>query len=152
METEHPETVVEKTVAFVKDVLGIHSAPGPEYRETASEVTAENAMRLDPNEFALGEMDAEGYFPSTDNAGETDAERLRRAVDEHPREKRALAEKQTDNIKARLRDLVGLPPGDGTPHGKGASPEPDTVPEGGLTSPDAEGLNPHSGSGLQVER
>jgi len=54
METEHPETVVEKTVAFVKDVLGIHSAPGPEYRETASEVTAENAMRLDPNEFALG--------------------------------------------------------------------------------------------------
>jgi len=85
METEHPETIVEKTVAFVKHVLGTHSAPEPQYRETASEVTAENAMRLDPNEFALGEMDAEGYFPSTDNAGETDAERLRRAVDEHPR-------------------------------------------------------------------
>jgi hypothetical protein len=63
-------------------------------------------------------------------------------------------EKETtsDKIKAKLRDLVGLPPGDHTPHGEGAGPEPDTTPEGGLTSPDANGLNPHSGTGLQVER
>jgi len=58
----------------------------------------------------------------------------------------------TDKIKARLKDLLGLPPGDRTPHGEGAEPKPDTVPEGGLTSPDAEGLNPHGGTGLSVER
>ncbi len=57
-----------------------------------------------------------------------------------------------DKIKARLKDWVGLPPGDETPHGEGAGPEPDTTPEGGLTSPEAEGLNPHDGSGLAVER
>ena len=56
------------------------------------------------------------------------------------------------DIKARLNDLVGLPPGDHTPDGKGVKPEPDTTPEGGLTSPEAEGLNPHEGTGFQVER
>ena len=57
METEHPETVVEKAVAFVKDMLGI--APNdktpdveakPEY-DNPPEVTAEDAMRLDPNAY-----------------------------------------------------------------------------------------------------
>jgi hypothetical protein len=61
-------------------------------------------------------------------------------------------ETKTDKIEARLEDWMGLPPGDKTPHGKGAPPRPDTVPEGGLTSPDAEGLNPRDGTGLQVER
>ena len=56
METQHTETVVEKAVAFVKDMLGIQTdtAPDveakPEYHDTAPEVTAENAMRLDPND------------------------------------------------------------------------------------------------------
>ena len=58
METEHPETVVEKAVAYVKDMLGI--APSdktpdveakPEYTDTPTEVTAEDAMRLDPNAY-----------------------------------------------------------------------------------------------------
>ncbi len=62
------------------------------------------------------------------------------------------SESTFEKVKARLKDLAGLPPGDGTPHGKGAPPEPDTVPKGGLTSPEAEGLNPHGGTGLQVER
>ena len=57
-----------------------------------------------------------------------------------------------ETVKAKLKDLVGLPPGDGTPHGKGADPEPDTTSEGGLTSPDVDGLNPHAGTGFQVER
>jgi hypothetical protein len=61
-------------------------------------------------------------------------------------------EKKSNHLKARLKDLVGLPPGDGTPHGERAKPEPDTTPEGGLTSPDGEGLNPYSGTGLEVER
>ena len=47
-----------------------------------------------------------------------------------------------EKVEAQLKDLMGLPPGDKTPHGKGVPGEPDTVPEGGLTSPDAEGLNP----------
>lgn len=62
------------------------------------------------------------------------------------------SESAYEKVKARVKDLVGLPPGDGTPHGKDAPPEPNTVPEGGLTSPEAEGLNPHSGTGFQVER
>jgi hypothetical protein len=58
METEHTETVVEKAVAYVKDMLGI--APSdktpdveakPEYVDTPPEVTAEDAMRLDPNAY-----------------------------------------------------------------------------------------------------
>ncbi len=65
-------------------------------------------------------------------------------------------EKETEaafeKIEAQLRDLMGLPPGDGTPRGEGVPVAPDTVPEGGLTSPDAEGLNPRNGTGFQVER
>ena len=57
----------------------------------------------------------------------------------------------SEKIKGRLKDLVGLPPGDKTPDGEGRPAKKSTVPEGGLTSPDAEGLNPHSGTGFQVE-
>ena len=57
-----------------------------------------------------------------------------------------------ERLKARLNDLLGLPPGDKTPDGRGVPPKPYTVPEGGLTSPEAEGLNPHAGTGLKVER
>ena len=58
METEHTETVVEKAVAYVKDMLGI--PPGdrtpdveakPEYSDTAPELTSEDAMRLDPHAY-----------------------------------------------------------------------------------------------------
>ncbi len=61
-------------------------------------------------------------------------------------------ESTSQKIKARLKDLVGLPPGDKTTDGEGAKTEPDTTPAGGLTSPEAEGLNPHAGTGFQVER
>ena len=56
METVHTETVVEKAVAYVKDMFGI--PPGdhnpdveakPEYADTAPELEAEDAMRLDPH-------------------------------------------------------------------------------------------------------
>ncbi len=43
------------------------------------------------------------------------------------------------NITGRLKDLVGLPPGDYTPDGKGAPLNPDTTPEGGLTPPTPKG-------------
>jgi hypothetical protein len=55
-------------------------------------------------------------------------------------------------IKARFNDWLGLPPGDKTPDGKGIPPKSYTVPKGGLTSPEAKGLNPHAGTGLKVER
>jgi hypothetical protein len=70
METEHTETVVEKAVAYVKDMLGI--PPGdhppdvvakPEYSDTAPELTAADAMRLDPNAYttkSVAEVNAEG--------------------------------------------------------------------------------------------
>ena len=61
------------------------------------------------------------------------------------------SDSKVEETKARLKDFVGLPPGDKTPDGAGRQPKKTTVPEGGLTSPDAEGLNPHGGTGFQVE-
>ena len=60
-------------------------------------------------------------------------------------------ETKVETIIGRLKDLVGLPAGDKTPYGEGRPPRKDTTPEGGLTSPDAEGLPPHGGSGLKPE-
>jgi hypothetical protein len=60
METEHTETVVEKAVAYVKDMFGI--PPGdrtpdvetkPEYPDATPEPTSEDAMRLDPHAYTL---------------------------------------------------------------------------------------------------
>src|ERR1700728_4055601 len=104
METEHTETVVEKAVAYVKDsvVIQTDTAPDvqakPEYHDTASEVTAENAMRLDPNAYAtsVGRLNGENYVRPV---AETDADRLRREVDEYPREKSAL-ELNADSARA----------------------------------------------------
>jgi hypothetical protein len=62
------------------------------------------------------------------------------------------SDSKAEQIKARLKDVVGLPPGDKTPDGAGRPAKKNSVPEGGLTSPDAERLNPHSGTGFQVER
>lgn len=61
-------------------------------------------------------------------------------------------ESVADKIKGVLRDIVGLPPGDGTPHGKGrAADDDDEPPAGGLTADDTEGLPTHSGTGIAVE-
>jgi len=56
-----------------------------------------------------------------------------------------------EKIKGILRDLVGLPPGDGTPHGEGRPTNADEAPRGTLTSDDGEGLPPHAGTGIAVE-
>jgi hypothetical protein len=119
METGHTETVVEKAVAYVKDVLGIHptDAPpdveaNPEYSDTAPEVTAEDAMRLDPNAYtmkSIGELNSEtsvppesgGEFTRAKSTEETDAERLRREADKPPRQKSAL---ELNSESARLED------------------------------------------------
>ena len=60
-------------------------------------------------------------------------------------------ESALEKIKGVLRDMVGLPPGDGTPHGQGRPVKPDEAPQGSLTADDAEGLPPHSGTGISVE-
>jgi hypothetical protein len=106
MKTEHNETVIDKAVGYVKDMFGIHpeAAPDveakPEFHDTEPEVTAENAMRLDPDAYLVdpagqitpgllntsGDTTPASYVASTD---ESDAERLRREVDE-PREKSAI--------------------------------------------------------------
>jgi hypothetical protein len=58
METEHSETIVDKAVAYVKDMLGMPPADKPpdvvakpEYTDTAPEPTIEGAMRLDPHAY-----------------------------------------------------------------------------------------------------
>jgi len=69
METEHTETVVEKAVAYMKDMFGLppgDRAPDveakPEFADTAPELTSEDAMRLDPGAYtfkSVGEFHAE---------------------------------------------------------------------------------------------
>jgi hypothetical protein len=96
METQHNETVVDKAVNFVKDVLGIqHDAPevvaNPEYHDTEAEVAAENAMRIDPNSYRMESLE---HLNAEETAarpvGDSDTERLRREVDEFPRKMSAL--------------------------------------------------------------
>jgi hypothetical protein len=40
--------------------------------------------------------------------------------------------------KALFNDVIGVPPGDKTPHGKGRPVRKSTVPEGGITSAQPE--------------
>ena len=63
METEHSETIVDKAVAYVKDMLGMPQADNPpdvvakpEYTDTAPEPTIEGAMRLDPHAYAFNKI------------------------------------------------------------------------------------------------
>ena len=69
METEHSEGVVEKAVAYVKDLLGIppgdhtpHAEEPPIGVDTAPELTSRDAMRIEPHEYELSsaaELNAE---------------------------------------------------------------------------------------------
>jgi len=64
METEHSETIVDKAVAYVKDMLGISPAEKPpdvvakpEYVDTP---TSEDAKPLDPDTFkSVGDLHME---------------------------------------------------------------------------------------------
>jgi len=128
MEAEHTENVAEKAVTYVKEMLGIHPAEvaadaeaNPEYADIAPEITAEDAMRLDPNAYAMDsieQMDADSHIsPETQIAferdlggaptqaslkfmGETDAEHLRREEEEH-RQKSAF---ELNSESARFED------------------------------------------------
>jgi hypothetical protein len=111
METEHSETVVEKAVAFVKDMLGMPPADkppdvvaNPEYTDTAPEPTIEGAMRLDP------------YAYTTKSVAEVNVECARRelsdtAFDEHTNaaaqinRARDSAEKAFDEIQDVSRGM-----------------------------------------------
>jgi hypothetical protein len=100
METTHNETVVDKAVGFVKDMLGLQSDTPPTVEEKpeysdAPAVTSDDAMRFDPNAFEtkVGELNADTYVRP---AAETDAERLRREVGEPPRDKSGV-ELSTDS-------------------------------------------------------
>ena len=93
MDTPSNETVVDKAVAFVKDMFGV-SEPArrvePEYPETTPEATAEDAMRLDPNAYVVntaGQMTTDSFVAPLE---ETTTDRLRREVGEQTREKGAL--------------------------------------------------------------
>jgi hypothetical protein len=112
METEHTETVVEKVTSYVKDMLGIHTetppVAEPEYdsepHETAPEVTAENAMRLNPNPYALEELDAQTFFPPVENPTREVAEDiLPTEVNEHALSKSAM-ELNEGSARAPRRD------------------------------------------------
>ena len=78
METQHPETVVEKVTHYVKDMLGIAPAdetpevvakpeysdiaPALHFDDAAPEPTSKDAMRLEPGAYTMksvGELNAE---------------------------------------------------------------------------------------------
>jgi hypothetical protein len=69
METEHTETVVEKAVAYVKDMFGIppgDRAPDvqaePEYADAAPSLSSKDAMRIEPDGYSfrnVAEVNAE---------------------------------------------------------------------------------------------
>ncbi len=110
MEKEHPETVVETVTSYVKDMLGIGAGATevvePEHdhepHETAPEVTAENAMRLNPNPYAMEELEAETFFPPVENpAHESDTDLVPSEVNEQTLSKSAL---QLDEESARRED------------------------------------------------
>ena len=56
-----------------------------------------------------------------------------------------------EKIKGFFKDLVGLPPGDGTPHAEGRPTNAEEPRRGTLTSDDAEGLPPYAGTGIAVD-
>jgi hypothetical protein len=111
METQHSETVIDKAVNFVKDALGIpHEdasdvVANPEYHDSEPELAAEDAMRLDPNAYrmkSLDQMEAESVAgPIVD----PEAERVRREVDQYPREKTAF-ELNAENARAEENGSV----------------------------------------------
>jgi hypothetical protein len=43
-------------------------------------------------------------------------------------------------VRAAVKDILGLPPGDATPHGQGRPERDADAPHGSLTADDAEGL------------
>lgn len=60
METEHTETVVEKAVSFVKDMLGIPLADPapevqakPEYTDAPHEITSADVLHPDPDAMTM---------------------------------------------------------------------------------------------------
>jgi hypothetical protein len=109
METPHTETVVEKTVAFVKEVLGIHPTPGvgaqPDYH-TPPDVTAEN--RREPRAYGtrVGELDA-GSFVSP--LGDPEDERLRRVVDGFNQEKTVKLNSESGRVEEARPDPDAFP-------------------------------------------
>ena len=62
MEAEHSETIVDRAVAYVKDMLRMPPADkppdvvaNPEYTDTL-EITSEDAMRLDPHAYHFNKI------------------------------------------------------------------------------------------------
>jgi hypothetical protein len=102
METDHAETVVEKAVNFVKDVFGVQHDASPKtdaeppYEDTEPEVTAEQAMSLDPNAYTVSPsgqvVPASTILPEvlTDPEPDSDDEQVRR---------KSLAERNEDLVR-----------------------------------------------------
>jgi len=102
MQTNDNDTIVDKAVNFVKDAFGIRHGPAsgvdPNFEDgktfgdhdTEAEVTAEQASSLDPNAFVVSPSGQVAPVGLVDPPRETDAERLRREVDEQPRPKSLL--------------------------------------------------------------
>ncbi len=83
---EHAETVVEKAVAYVKDVLGIHSeepdvVARPEYSDSEPQIDTKDELLANPNAYSMksiGELSSEtsnentARFERTEQASEPD--------------------------------------------------------------------------------
>jgi hypothetical protein len=109
METEHTEGVVEKALAYVKDMFGM--PPGdrttdiesePEYADTAPDLASDEAMRLDPHAYAFNKIversrRVDGEYPEKIMG----TEHANSAVDEHMQ-----AAGQIDQAKGPMRKAL----------------------------------------------
>jgi hypothetical protein len=102
MDTPHTETVVDKAVAYVKEVLGIHpdthlDGEGHEYHDAARDITAENAMRLDPLVVNPGgEIPPNSYVRPL---GHPEDERIRRVIDGERRERMVKLNRESGRVE-----------------------------------------------------
>jgi hypothetical protein len=78
--------------------------------------------------------DAREKAEASGDAPETAIEDLEEGQTDEPSEK--------PSVIAVVKDALGLPPGDGTPHGKGRPVHDPNVPKGTLTSADREPNRP----------
>jgi hypothetical protein len=84
METPHTETVVDRAVAYVKEVLGIH--PDTHLDGEGHEYHIAPATHLEPRAYGtrVGELDAGSFVRPL---GDPEDERIPRVIDEQPRER-----------------------------------------------------------------
>jgi hypothetical protein len=105
METPHAETVVDKAVAYVKEVLRIHPDTPLDVEAQPENHTAP-ATHLEPRAYGtrVGELDAGSFVRPL---GNPEDERVRRAIDEQLHER--MVKLNAENARAEEAKFDAFP-------------------------------------------